>query len=100
MKRAVIFSGGAFEKPDWVTLPKDAMILCADSGLRHARALGISPDWVLGDFDSSSEQPEGESVLRYPPEKDDTDTMLAVKQALSVGAEEIQIYILRQLPGF
>lgn len=53
------FSGGAFEKPDWVTLPKDAMILCADSGLRHARALGISPDWVLGDFDSSSEQPEG-----------------------------------------
>ena len=78
MKRAVIFSGGAFEKPDWVTLPKDAMILCADSGLRHARALGISPDWVL--------------VLRYPPEKDDTDTMLAVKQALSLGAEEIQIY--------
>ena len=68
MKRAVIFSGGAFEKPDWVTLPKDAMILCADSGLRHARALGISPDWVLGDFDSSSEQPEGESVLLYPPE--------------------------------
>ena len=59
MKRAVIFSGGAFEKPDWVALPKDAMILCADSGLRHARALGISPDWVLGDFDSSSEQPEG-----------------------------------------
>ena len=49
MKRAVIFSGGAFEKPDWVALPKDAMILCADSGLRHARALGISPDWVLGD---------------------------------------------------
>ena len=92
MKRAVIFSGGAFEKPDWVTLPKDAMILCADSGLRHARALGISPDWVLGDFDSSSEQPEGESVLRYPPEKDDTDAMLAVKQALSLGAEEIQIY--------
>lgn len=92
MKRAVIFSGGAFEKPDWVTLPKDAMILCADSGLRHARALGISLDWALGDFDSSSEQPEGESVLRYPPEKDDTDTMLAVKQALSLGAEEIQIY--------
>lgn len=41
MKRAVIFSGGAFEKPDWVALPKDAMILCADSGLRHARALAF-----------------------------------------------------------
>ena len=63
MKRAVIFSGGAFEKPDWVALPKDAMILCADSGLRHARALGISPDWVLGDFDSSSEQPERTRIL-------------------------------------
>ena len=54
MKRAVIFSGGAFEKPDWVALPKDAMILCADSGLRHARALGISPDWVLGQRENRS----------------------------------------------
>ena len=91
MKRAVIFSGGAFEKPDWVTLPKDAMILCADSGLRHARALGISPDWVLGDFDSSSEQPEGESVLRYPPEKDDTDTELAIKRALAMNCSHITL---------
>ena len=91
MKRAVIFSGGAFEKPDWVALPKDAMILCADSGLRHARALGISPDWVLGDFDSSSEQPEGESVLRYPPEKDDTDTELAIKQALAMNCSHITL---------
>ena len=91
MKRAVIFSGGAFEKPDWVTLPKDAMILCADSGLRHARALGISPDWVLGDFDSSSEQPEGESVLRYPPEKDDTDTQSTLNLAIRRGAKNILI---------
>ena len=91
MKRAVIFSGGAFEKPDWVALPKDAMILCADSGLRHARALGISPDWVLGDFDSSSEQPEGESVLRYPPEKDDTDTELAIKRALAMNCSHITL---------
>ena len=91
MKRAVIFSGGAFEKPDWVALPKDAMILCADSGLRHARALGISPDWVLGDFDSSSEQPEGESVLRYPPEKDDTDTQSTLNLAIRRGAKNILI---------
>ena len=91
MKRAVIFSGCAFEKPDWVTLPKDAMILCADSGLRHARALGISPDWVLGDFDSSSEHPEGESVLRYPPEKDDTDTELAIKRALAMNCSHITL---------
>lgn len=39
MKRAVIFSGGAFEKPDWVALPKDAMILCADSGLRDRKSV-------------------------------------------------------------
>ena len=91
MKRAVIFSGGAFEKPDWVTLPKDAVILCADSGLRHAKALGISPDWVLGDFDSSSEQPEGESVLRYPPEKDDTDTQSTLNLAIRRGAKNILI---------
>ncbi|MDO4156208.1 MAG: thiamine diphosphokinase [Oscillospiraceae bacterium] len=92
MKTAVIFSGGAFSMPEWVQLPKEAIFLCADSGLRHARALGIKPDWILGDFDSSSEVPDGKNVLRYPPEKDDTDTMLAVKLALSMGAQEIQIY--------
>ena len=40
MKRAVIFSGGAFEKPDWVTLPKDAMILAACQSVGHFAGLG------------------------------------------------------------
>lgn len=92
MKTAVIFSGGAFSMPEWTSLPEEAVYLCADSGLRHARALGMEPDWILGDFDSSLELPDGKNVLQYPPEKDDTDTMLAVKLALSMGVKEIQIY--------
>jgi thiamine pyrophosphokinase len=92
VKTAVIFAGGALQMPEWVSLPADAVIICADSGLRHARALGIEPDWILGDFDSSQEQPTGAHVLRYPPEKDDTDTMLAVKFALSLGVVHIDIY--------
>ncbi len=92
MKTAVIFSGGAFSMPEWMQLPEEAVFLCADSGLRHARALGIKPDWILGDFDSSSELPNEKNVRQYPTEKDDTDTMLAVKLALSMGAQEIQIY--------
>ena len=62
----------------------DALIACADGGLRHARALGLHPDFMISDCDSMSET-EGDEVIRLKPEKDDTDTMLAVKPAWSAG---------------
>lgn len=92
MRTGIIFSGGALSIPEWEQIPEDALVICADSGLRHARKLGIEPDWILGDFDSSAEQPTGTNVLRYPAEKDDTDTMLAVKLACAKGIREIRIY--------
>ena len=70
-----------------------------DGGLEAAKELDIIPDVIVGDFDTV--HPEILAYYRkmehivwevHQPEKDDTDTMLAVKQALSFGAEEIQIY--------
>ena len=51
----------------------DALIACADGGLRHARALGLHPDFMISDCDSMPET-EGDEVIRLKPEKDDTDT--------------------------
>lgn len=72
-----------------------ARVICADGGARHAEALGLQPDLLLGDFDSLSEeevarwQAQGVEILRMPREKDQTDTHLAMDVALERGAREI-----------
>ncbi len=73
----------------------DAFVIAADSGLDTARKLDISPDMIVGDMDSvtraSLDEAYGKKILVSPPEKDDTDTMLAISQAEKMGAENIVI---------
>ena len=95
--RAVIYTGGEvfpdriFESPE----PGD-LVIAADSGLRAALAFGVTPDILLGDFDSLGDPsafglPPSVELLRVPAEKDETDTQLAVTVALSRGADSILI---------
>ena len=46
----------------------------------------------MGDFDSLGRVPAGDNILRHPVEKDDTDTMLAVKTGLEQGCGEFYLY--------
>ncbi|MBQ3013756.1 MAG: thiamine diphosphokinase, partial [Clostridia bacterium] len=93
-KTAFIYTGGTVfdeylnEKPE-----KGDLVIAADAGYLTAKRLGITPDVVLGDFDTLGEEniPDGVECLRVPREKDDTDTQLAVKVAIERGAEEITI---------
>lgn len=56
------------------------LIICADKGLDHALAAGLTPDMIVGDFDSANSMPpEGIRVIRTIPEKDDTDTILGLR---------------------
>ncbi len=88
----VIFAGGPEENLPCFTLPQeDAYILCADSGLRLAQRMGVTPDLVLGDFDSLGALPDA-PYYQAPVEKDDTDTMLAVRQGLEKGCRRFVIY--------
>ncbi len=68
-----------------------AFIIAADGGLEKLRSENISPDLVIGDFDSLGTNPIGSNVMTFPKEKDDTDTMLAIKEALKRGYEKIYI---------
>ena len=79
MGKCVVFCAGSF---DCLVQPLTAedYVIAADGGLRHTNRLGITPNAVLGDFDSLGFTPEGANV--FPVEKDDTDTMLAIKVAL------------------
>ncbi len=88
----VIFAGGPEQGNPCLPVPDDAFILCADSGLRLAERLHIRPDLVLGDFDSLGSIPEDYPHITVPVEKDDTDTLLAARTALSRGYRDIRIY--------
>ena len=69
-------------------------IICADAGYTHAVKNGIVPNIVLGDFDSFDGAAETISgvVETFPVEKDDTDTMLAIKAGLLEGCKNFLIY--------
>ncbi|MEE1165781.1 MAG: thiamine diphosphokinase [Treponema sp.] len=63
----------------------DFVIAC-DKGLEYCLKQGIRPDIAVGDFDSfSGEIPCNLFVEKLPREKDDTDTMHAVKKAIALG---------------
>ncbi len=89
MKTCVIFCAGGF---DTLTEPieKEDLVIAADGGVAHTQALGITPHYVLGDFDSLGYVPEGAVV--HPVEKDDTDAMLAVREGLRRGCDRFVLY--------
>lgn len=90
MKRCVIVSGAKIEdyqKIKSFLLPDDYFVFC-DCGLLHAEKLGVSPDFVVGDFDSADKPKQTENMLVLPTVKDDTDTFAAVKLMLSKGFKD------------
>ena len=85
--KIAIFSGGEFLKTQ--LLPYDKLI-CADKGYEYAKALNLTPDFILGDFDSLGYMPQSAEI--FPKDKNFSDTELAIKKAVSLGATEIDIY--------
>lgn len=91
MRRCFIFAAGTFYGLRRPPAPGD-LVIAADAGYRACRAAGITPDLLLGDFDSMEQPADFANVVRSPVEKDDTDTMLAVKTALEEGCREVFLY--------
>lgn len=94
MKRCHIFAGGDLGKVDnsWFN-NHNGTIICADGGYKHAKKIGLEPDIIVGDFDSyTGKLPENTEIHRSVPEKDDTDTLMAVKIAIERGYNLIYLY--------
>ena len=89
MGKCIVFCAAGFDSLAQ-TITKEDFIIAADGGLAHTQRLGITPNEILGDFDSLGFTPEGANV--FPVEKDDTDAMLAVRRGLSLGYGEFVLY--------
>lgn len=97
MNICTIFAGGKLKGTDFMNpceiRGNSGLIICADSGLSIAEKVGITPDLIVGDFDSyTGSLPEDIEIYRSVPEKDDTDTLMAVRIAIERGYDEIRLY--------
>lgn len=86
----VILSGGEYCEIPEELRSADYVIAC-DRGWQYAQMLEITPDCIVGDFDSAPPPDTDVPVQRFPTRKDDTDTMLAVRHALEKGYRDIAI---------
>ena len=89
MKRCVIMSAAPVMNTRGLRqlVEEGDYIICADGGVKLAQRLGITPNLILGDFDSLDQVPDIAPVFTYEREKDDTDTMLAIKQGIAEGCD-------------
>lgn len=88
-KICYIVGGGECRK---IEIENNSFVIAADGGLRHLEAAGIKADIIMGDFDSLGYVPEGENVIRFPKEKDDTDISIGVKEGLKRGFRVFVIF--------
>lgn len=100
--RIIIFANGNLPDPQKARalLRPDDFILCADGGARHALALGLTPNLIIGDMDSlpstlnlepSTFHLPPSTFIRFPADKNETDLELAVAHALTLNPKAILI---------
>lgn len=91
--RVCFIVGGGDLSPDLHPVPAPGdLLIAADAGFSGAIALGLSPDLVIGDFDSLGAPPDRDNVVVLPKIKDDTDSAAAVKLALERGYRRFVLY--------
>ena len=107
MTDTVIVSGGMIQKDFALDFLKKLQkenkdqklqLVAADRGLDFFRETGLVPDLADGDFDSVSADGKAyldsltrTRIMKLQPEKDDTDTELAIKQALAMNCSHITL---------
>ena len=68
------------------------IVIAADGGYEYLDKIGIKPDIYMGDFDSAPKPQTNADIEVFKCEKDDTDTLLAVKHGFELGFKNFKIY--------
>lgn len=91
MNRCVIVGAAQISNYERIkkSLKQDDFYIVCDAGMEHCKNLDISPDLIIGDFDSFEKKKlssyEKKEIIELPCEKDDTDVFYAVKEAVKRG---------------
>ncbi|MFX0549116.1 thiamine diphosphokinase [Hathewaya histolytica] len=98
--RSIIISGGKAPSLQLLKnyLKEEHFIIASDSGAEATLKYNLTPNMIVGDLDSISEDTymyylnKGCKFVRYSPEKDFTDTELAIEEAINIGSDEIILF--------
>ena len=98
MRALIIANGAGGTRRRLQVLARSAdLIIAADGGAAIASRAGLRPHFLVGDMDSigpttrASLESAGTELLTVPPEKDFTDTELALQVAADHGATEVSL---------
>lgn len=91
MSRCIIVGGAPLEDYEYIRkqVTEDDFVIYCDSGLKHLEKLGVSPDLIIGDFDSHENPDMDVETIVLPTAKDDTDTAYAASEAIRRGFRDI-----------
>ncbi|MGH8936740.1 MAG: thiamine diphosphokinase [Acidimicrobiia bacterium] len=97
-RTALVLTGGQPVDRDVLgSLPRQALVIAADSGIEQAATLGLPVHLAVGDFDSvtpaalQAAMTAGARVERHPVSKDRTDLEIALEAAGRAGARRVVI---------
>lgn len=99
--RTLIISGGRTDKDfalSFLCGRQYERIIAVDGGLKVLHELNLMPTDIVGDFDTVEpellmqyENNENIEIRRFNPQKDDTDSEIAVNMAIDYGSSRIDI---------
>ena len=100
-KRCVIISGGELDEELTLSVlkqQKDRCVIGVDKGVEFLYYHQIMPDYIVGDFDSTREKIKdyyknetNVPIREYNPVKDASETEIAIRIAMTLGAKEMII---------
>ncbi len=102
--RCIVVCAGDLEISD-IPVKEEDLIIAVDGGYMYCNIFEIEPDVIIGDLDSleekyvkqietkySEEETVPRRLIRLNPEKDDTDTLAALRYGLEQGCKEFHLY--------
>lgn len=95
MHTTIFANGELLPPPGWQ--PGTGLLIAADGGAAHCRALGLYPQMLIGDLDSldtplrAELQAHGAQLVSHAAHKDETDFELALLHAQQAGATQVSV---------
>lgn len=86
----VVGAGDFFETK--IEKGENDLIIAADGGLLNLEKIGVTPDIVVGDFDSLGYVPKYENIITLNRDKDITDTWAGIEEGIKRGYKNFRIY--------
>lgn len=95
MKKCIVLGNGKAPQKSVIQFLKKknySTLICADGGANHAKKLGLTPDYIIGDLDSVKQQTinfyKSKSKIIRLKRQNDTDVEKCLKFAINNGFEE------------